>query len=271
MKQLEEHDELLWQVLQDGHKGPLEIVNVDAHSDLAMFNGHLDIGNFISKMVDLGLVNRATWIRDPNSVDLVEGKYKFWIGATGPQTRLRCSLRNPFYFLDGSYATKETMNDPKELSLAVITDLSKPTMESHDWILSVDYDYFGCLNPNGRELAGLVELVGAETISALYAKGSSVQTLSEWQEFRAEVERLAPGIFDRVSRCLLPNSSYTEEQIMQKVVALSSFINKSRDASKCLGVYLINSVSSGFTDPAKFQFIDECVKAWVSRMSSTAR
>jgi len=53
---------------------------------------------------------------------------------------------------------------------------------------------------------------------------------------------------------------------MGKVVELSSFIHKSRDIKNCLGVYLIDSVSSGFTEPSKYETIDRCVKAWVGSL-----
>ena len=50
---------------------------------------------------------------------------------------------------------------------------------------------------------------------------------------------------------------------MGRVVELSSFIHKSRDIRNCLGIYLIDSVGSGFTEPGKYETIDRCVKAWV--------
>jgi len=49
-------------------------------------------------------------------------------------------------------------------------------------------------------------------------------------------------------------------------VDLSSFIHKSRDIKNCLGVYLIDSMSSGFTDPDKYANIDMWVKAWIGSL-----
>lgn len=263
---LKEHDELLWQVLDDGLQGPFEIVNVDAHSDLAMFTGQLDIGNFISKMVDLGLVDRALWIKDKSSMDFMDGSYNFAIGRTGEGLRLGSSLSVPFYFLNDDYAPRNALIASRELALTVATDLSKPVFSDAKWILSIDYDYFGCRNPQAKDLEEMIKMIGAETISTLYTKGSTIRTLVEWQEFRNDIDRMAPGVFTAIGRCLLPSFTYSTEDIMGKVVELSSFIHKSRGINNCLGIYLIDSVGSGFTDSAKHAEIDKCVKAWVDRL-----
>jgi hypothetical protein len=263
---LKEHDELLWKVLDDGLQGPFEIVNVDAHSDLAMFAGQLDIGNFISKMVDLGLVDRALWVKDKGSMDFMDGSYNFAVGRTGYGLRLGSSLSVPFYFLNDDYAPRNALVTSRELALTVVTDLAKPVSSDGKWILSIDYDYFGCLNPQAKDLEQMVKMIGAETISTLYTKGSTIRTLVEWQEFRNDIDRMAPGVFTAIGRCLLPSFTYSTEDIMGKVVELSSFIHKSRDINNCLGIYLIDSVGSGFTDPAKYGEIDKCVKAWIGSL-----
>jgi hypothetical protein len=263
---LKEHDELLWKVIDDGLQGPFEIVNVDAHSDLAMFNGQLDIGNFISKMVDLGLVDRALWVKDKGSMDFMDGSYNFAIGRVGEGLRLGSSLSVPFYFLNDDYAPRNALVSSRELALTVVTDLSKPVFSDAKWILSIDYDYFGCRNPQAKELEEMIKMIGAETISTLYTKGSMIRTFVEWQEFRNDIDRMAPGVFTAIGRCLLPSFTYSTEDIMGKVVELSSFIHKSRDINNCLGIYLIDSVGSGFTDSAKHAEIDRCVKAWVDRL-----
>lgn len=263
---LKEHDELLWKVLDDGLQGPFEIVNVDAHSDLAMFTGQLDIGNFISKMVDLGLVDRVTWIKDRSSMDFTDGVYNFAIGKVGHGLRMGASLANPFYFINEDYVERALLHSPKDMSLTVTTDLSSTAPRGNKWILSVDYDYFSCRNPNAKDLDGMIESIGAQTISTLYAKGSTIRTLVEWREFRAEIDKLAPGVFEAITKCLLPSFTYSNEEIMGKVVELSSFIHKSRDINNCLGIYLIDSVGSGFTDPDKHGEIDRCVKAWIGSL-----
>jgi len=263
---LQEHDQLLWQVLEDKLQGPFEIVNVDAHSDLAMFKGQLDIGNFISKMVDLGLVDRALWVRANGSIDFADGNYSFAIGRTGHGLRLGSSLPAPFCFLNEDYVDRALLHKPKELALSVVTDLSKPVFSDNKWILSVDYDYFGCRNPNSDDLARLINSIGAQTISALYAKGSMIQSWTEWLEFKATIDKMAPGVFAEIVRCLLPSFTLSAEDIMGKVVELSSFIHKSRDIKNCLGVYLIDSMSSGFTEPSKYETIDRCVKAWIGSL-----
>jgi hypothetical protein len=263
---LKEHDELLWKVLDDGLQGPFEIVNVDAHSDLAMFTGQLDIGNFISKMVDLGLVDRALWVKDKGSMDFMDGSYNFAIGRVGDGLRLGSSLSVPFYFLNDDYAPRNALVASRELALTVVTGLTQTAPRGNKWILSIDYDYFGCRNPQAKDLEEMIKMIGAETISTLYTKGSTIRTFVEWQEFRNDIDRMAPGVFTAIGRCLLPSSTYSTEEIMQKVVELSSFIHKSRDINNCLGIYLIDSVGSGFTDPAKYPEIDRCVKTWIGSL-----
>ena len=263
---LREHDELFWKVMDDGLRGPFEIVNVDAHSDLAMFNGQLDIGNFISKMVDLGLVDRALWVRANGSIDFMDGNYSFAIGRTGHGLRLGSSLSLPFCFINEDYVDRALLYRPKELALSVVTDLSKSVPSDAKWILSVDYDYFSCRNPYAKDLEQLMGMIGAQTISTLYAKGSMIQSWTEWLEFKATIDKMAPGVFTEIVRCLLPSFTLSDEEIMQKVVDLSSFIHKSRDINNCLGVYLIDSMSSGFTEPSKYETIDRCVKAWIGSL-----
>ena len=263
---LQEHDSLFWKVLDDGLQGPFEIVNVDAHSDLAMFNGQLDIGNFISKMVDLGLVDRVTWIKDRSSMDFMDGVYNFAIGKVGHGLRLGSSLSVPFYFLNEDYAPRNALVTSRELALTVVTDLSTPVFSDAKWILSVDYDYFSCRNPYAKDLEQLMGMIGAQTISTLYAKGSMIQSWTEWLEFKATIDKMAPGVFTEIVRCLLPSFTLSDEEIMQKVVDLSSFIHKSRDINNCLGIYLIDSMSSGFTEPSKYETIDRCVKAWIGSL-----
>lgn len=263
---LREHDELFWKVMDDGLRGPFEIVNVDAHSDLAMFRGQLDIGNFISKMVDLGLVDRVTWIKDRSSMDFMDGVYNFAIGKVGHGLRLGSSLSLPFCFINEDYVDRALLHGPKELALSAVTDLSRPVFSDAKWILSVDYDYFSCRNPYAKDLEQLMGMIGAQTISTLYAKGSIIQSWTEWLEFKATIDKMAPGVFEAITKCLLPSFTYSNEEIMAKVVELSSFIHKSRDINNCLGVYLIDSMSSGFTEPSKYETIDRCVKAWIGSL-----
>ena len=130
----------------------------------------------------------------------------------------------------------------------------------------MDYDYFGCRNPNAGDLKRLIDSIGAQTISTLYTKGSLIQSWSEWLEFKTTIDKMAPGILAEIVRCLLPSFTLSDEEIMRRVIDLSSFIHKSRDIKNCLGIYLIDSVSSGFTDKNKYGEIDRSVKAWIGSL-----
>ena len=89
---------------------------------------------------------------------------------------------------------------------------------------------------------------------------------TEWLEFKTTIDKMAPGILAEIVRCLLPSFTLSDEEIMQKVVDLSSFIYNSRDIKNCLGIYLIDSMSSGFTDKNKYGEIDRSVKAWIGSL-----
>jgi hypothetical protein len=264
--QLQEHDEMFWRLLDVEHTEPLEVVTVDAHSDMAMFNGYLDIGNFFSKLVDMRVVNKVTWIGDINSLDFPNGEYNFHIGRKGQDSPLACSLAMPFYFLEDDYRPVDELIDPKEVTMSVITDLSAKAKSKGRWILSIDYDYFSCINPNIGDLTELARTIGAETIGTLYAKGSSIRNLDEWKSFNATVDSIAPGVFRKVTKCILPGFTRSTEEIEVRMEELGRFLQDNYDFNKCAGVYLIDSVGSGFTEPSKYKAIDKCVKAWIDRL-----
>lgn len=257
--QLQEHDALFWEVLDADIKGPTTLVNIDAHSDMSMFDGRLDIGNFISKMVDLGIVDRVVWVKDPGSLDFLDGTYRFKIGRTWHGQGLASSLETPFYFLQGSYCPEGQLVNPREVELVAT---QKTTAPKTPWILSIDYDYFTCQNPRLRELMVVLERLGKDVATALYAKGNMIQSAKEWQEFNAELDKMVPGLLPYMAKCMLPNFTLTEDQIRERVLGLAGSIV---DFEGCMGVYLIDSITTGFTDPSKYNLIDDLVKTWLDK------
>lgn len=259
MKKLKEHDELFWHFLDGGHSSPCELVNIDAHSDMSMYNGHLDIGNFISQMAYMQMVDKVTWIREVNSLDFVDGEYNFEIGRRGDSLALGSTLQAPFCFFNEDYSLLGNLQEPKEFFMSVITDVTAKTrpVRPKPWALSIDCDYFSCLNPHVKDLEEIVRMIGHETVATLYAMGNSRQTIEEWNQFRSSVEKMAPGMFNSVARCILPGFACTEDQIEEKVINLKEFIEKTYDPSQCVGAYLVESLSSGFMDPTRYEFVVE--------------
>lgn len=255
---LQEHDELFWQVLDAGLKGPLTLVNIDAHSDMSMFDGQLGIGNFISKMVDLGIVDRVVWVRDPRSIDFDDGSYTFHVGKNGKA--LVSSLEEPYFFFQGSYAK---VVDGRLCRLDVTSDPDNLPDFGERWILSVDYDYFSCNNPCRADLANMLAILGSDTLGALYAKGRSIKNHCEWKDFAGKLESLAPGILTSVVRCMFPHYEATEAEITNKVLALAKAVR----IKGCQAVYTISSLSTGFTDPLRHDFIADRVGTWLDLLT----
>lgn len=236
----------------------MTLVNIDAHSDMSMFDGELGIGNFISKMIDLGIVDRVVWIKDRRSMDFDDGLYTFKVGRKGKA--LVCSLAEPYYFFQGSYDKDVT---GRQVTLDVVTDVTKLPDFGEKWVLSVDYDYFSCANPCQEDLIQMTAALGAPTISTLYTKGRMIKDWQEWQEFAGKLESMAPGIMTSVVRCMFPHYQESEDQITNRVLALAKAIKP----KGCQAIYSISSLSTGFTDSQRHAFIDDRVSKWLGLLS----
>lgn len=255
---LQEHDELFWRVLDAGIKGPVTLVNIDAHSDMSMFDGQLGIGNFISKMVDLGIVNRVVWVKNEQSIDFDDGSYTFKIAKNGKA--LVCDLEEPFFFFQGSYAKAV---EGRACTLDVVTDISKLPSFGDRWILSVDYDYFACNNPCRQDLAMMVGILGEDTLKTLYTRGRMIKSHKDWLEFSGTVEGMAPGMLTSVVRCMFPHYSPSEVDITGRVLELAKAIRP----EGCEAIYSVSSLSTGFTDSQRHDFIADRVSQWLSLLS----
>lgn len=241
----------------------MTLVNIDAHSDMAMFDGGLGIGNFISKLVDLRIVDEVVWVKNPMSMDFERGVYKFAVGRRDNTQHLAVSLPTPFFFLQNSYLPADDLIEPKVITMVVEDRLEDFTPQSNKkWILSVDYDYFGARNPHFEVLAKLVGSIGPETFKTLYTRGRSITTAREWESFRKPLEEMAPGLLANMATSILPH--YTED-VGSKVVEVARFIEGNFKWKDCVGVYTVSSLSSGFTDPEKHDEIATKVAEWLTR------
>ena len=272
-RHLREHDELFWQILDLRPQPPCVLVNVDAHSDLSMFDGQLGIGNFISKMVDLGFVDEVVWVRDPRSIDFEDGTYDFKIGRKNNSSlEMACSLQAPFYFFQDAYLLEDQLLGPRDFLLTVVSSPEKlPVLPGKPWVLSVDFDYFACSNPGVEELAAGVRQHGATVLESLYNKGRSIRTKQEWDVFVGLAEKTTPGVTTLAARCLYPDYNAGEDEIRQKILALNRVLAERADLKKCLGVYSVSSMTSGFVKIGKHDFIAKCVTPWLEMLVEKTR
>lgn len=264
-RNLEEHDELYWWALEDRIKSPSVMVNFDAHSDLAMFDGNLGIGNFISRMVYDGMMDELVWVKGEKSLDFKNGVYNFNIGKKNESsTSLVCDFKSPFYFLSESYVKTDRLVEPRPFVVTVIDlDCQFPKLGDKNWFLSVDHDFFSCRNPKivGKRK---VSQKKKEKFDEILATGLGVREKEEWDAFLREAEERFPGIKGFAEKNLLPEYTSCKESIKSKILKANSLLLGKLSYSKCLGLYGVNSLSSGFVDADKHICIDECVRQWLS-------
>ena len=263
VRELGEHDELFRWLLEGE---PVVLVNLDAHSDMAMFDGSLGIGNFISKLMRMKKVTEVFWVRDPRSIDFEDGVHEFAIGQMRSNSlALAASLPRPFYFVQGSYLEKGQMLSPTTAQMTVVSDPNRlPGLKGRPWVLSVDFDYFSCRNPNAGALAGFVRALGPDFIGDFYRRGKAIRTKNEWGSFAQTAEAHYPGITQAVAGGLFPEYAATRKEIQAKILAANRWLTGSADFSLCRGLYSVDSLESGFTGREEQNMIRNHVKPWFS-------
>jgi len=268
-RHLKEHDELFWWVLDSGVRAPCTLVNFDAHSDLSMFDGGLGIGNFVSKLLDLGLISEVLWVRDPRSIDLEDGVYPFWMGRKDRQTlELACDLELPFFMFQDAYLPTERLLDPRQILVTVVSSPEKMApRHKQNWILSVDYDYFACNNPGVEELGVQIRRHGTEMLETLFNKGRAIRSKAEWDLFVEASEQAIPGITSVITRCFFPDYNAGREEIQAKVLAANSGILENFNLSLCRGIYSVSSLTSGFVKTRTHDLIAKHVIPWLELLA----
>lgn len=263
-KHLQEHDELFWHMLEIQPRRPCTLLNVDAHSDMSMFDGQLGIGNFISKMAEMGWVNEVIWLRDPRSIDFQDGIYSFCFGRKNHASlEMACGMEEPFYFFQNAYVPVDRLVGPKNLLLTVASAPEKiPVSFDKTWVLSVDFDYFACANPGAEYLEGGVARYGADLLRRLYQEGRKIKNKQQWDHFMERANAAAPGIAETAVKSFYPDYSDTDQEIKEKILRLNRVISERFDLAKCIGVFGISSLSSGFAKAGKHDFISKCADQW---------
>jgi len=270
VRELKEHDELFWWLLEGE---PVALINLDAHSDMAMFDGSLGIGNFISKLIQMGKVTEVFWVRDPRSIDFEDGVHEFDMGQMYSNSlALAASLPRPFYFVQQAYLTPDQMLSPRPVRMTVVSTPDRlPDLKDTPWVLSVDFDYFSCRNPNAGALAGFVRILGPDFIGDFYRRGKAIRTKNEWDAFAQTAETNHPGITQAVAGGLFPEYTATRNEIQAKILAANRWLTGSADFGLCRGLYSVESLGSGFTGREEHKLILEYVKLWFSFLKGAVK
>jgi hypothetical protein len=268
-RHLKEHDELFWWVADSGSRAPCTLVNFDAHSDLAMFDGSLGIGNFVSKLLDADLISEVLWVRDPRSIDFEDGIFPFLMGRKSRQTLdLACSLELPFFMLQNACLPAERLLDPKQFLITVVSSPEKiAPHHGQNWILSVDYDYFACNNPGIEELELQIQRHGYGVLEELLRKGRAIRGKEEWDGFVETSERAIPGITSAIPRCFFPDYDCNPRETQARILAANSSILANFDLQLCRGIYSVSSLSSGFVKAHAHDRIARHVTPWLELLA----
>jgi hypothetical protein len=124
------------------------------------------ISEWILPLVISAHLSHVYWVRSAWSHQFDDGQYDFFVGAWLPDTEnhkvtsyldlpdhaeLKVSLRHPYYIEDTSVAPEQELELKQKLCFIVTENLRDEYLQSYEledpWCLSIDLDYFSCLNP----------------------------------------------------------------------------------------------------------------------------
>jgi hypothetical protein len=264
--QLEEHDEIFPYILKLKNKNDYIFINIDSHADMSIRQDECDIniGNFISELIYRNCFNEALWIKNEESFEFMEGNYKFFLGENKDKI-LKSTLKHPIYFCENSYEDFKSLKNPKKINFYVrsLTDDINVNTNNKKWILSIDYDFFSCNNPYSNNLKEILNLIGKDNFKIFKKqglKGFKITSKKEFEKFTNELSEIYPNIFNIISGYIYPEFSLSNDEIKKSIIKINDFLFKNFDLNNCLGIFLINSLSSGYTNKNHYMIIDDLVK-----------
>lgn len=262
---LEEHDEIFPYILKLKNKLNYTFINIDAHSDLSMRRdkNNINIGNFISDLMFRKCFDEMIWIKNNKiqNCEFSDGNYNFFIGEAH-NNHLKTTLPNIFFFSENSHEKIENLKNLKEINLYVRTLLENFQIKTKNnkWILSIDYDFFSCKNPYSKYLNSLLENINKDFLKNLVNKALKVQTKKEFEILKNEAICLNKEFVDNHQIYLLPEFDFEPEEIKNLIMNINNFIFKNFNLDNCLGIFLIKSITSGYTNKYKYDIIDKLIK-----------
>lgn len=264
---LEEHDEIVFHLSKLKDKNNYVFINVDSHSDMSIREDKfdIDIGNFISDLIYRSCFNEAIWIRNKGSFEFLDGNYKFFIGENHNKI-LKSSLRHMIYINQNSYLEFKNLQNPKEVNFYVrsLAEDIEINFKHKKWILSIDYDFFSCNNPYSSNLKEIITLIGEDNYKKLIIETlkslKNTFTKQDLEKFKKNLSKIYPDIFDKIMGYINPEFRLTAEEIKNYIIQINRFIIKNFKLENCLGVFLIDSLSSGYTNKEDYSTIDLLIK-----------
>jgi hypothetical protein len=260
-----EHDQMLPLIggISDRHGSDFRFVNVDSHSDMDMFNGELNIGNFITRAIGLGFTRDCLWLKNDHNTDFDDGKYLFQLwnseGKFPFEHIYECNLEHVCYFLSGTYNRIIGAN-PTNVHFEVVSESKLPGLElaKKPWVLSIDCDYFSSANPFKAQLEEIIQRVGVDKSKNVNEYFDQIETFDDWIEFLQWLawEELVKDFREAINY-VQPEYVASDDEIEQKASLLFENIEHKLGTSYCLGVFICESSHSGFLAPGKLPVISK--------------
>lgn len=269
-KILEEHHHVLPLWLQKfKESGPLTVLHIDSHSDLAFKEEgeQIDIGNFITEAFKLGIVKKMIWLKPAQSIEIPECKEKFLCGYVEDTNVLGCTS-SLLYFCKEAY-DENLLLDTFNVDLHVTENPESIDLSNEEnVVIDVDLDYFCCNNPNK---SAFIREHGLSIYNELNEKLIKIKSKDDLLEFEKDlIKRGDQNLIDSFlireigyPAFLFPTFSSDEkdwDEAMRKILKIKLNLESVKLCT------LVKSVSSGYTPADKWIGIASVVKFYFSNI-----
>ena len=261
IKIIEEHNEIVDHIKSASQKSKNKFIfiNVDSHSDLGTcaVGDKPCIGTFITYSVYNDFLKKYLWIKNnSNTSEFQDGSYEcdFWAEENG---ELICDLEDKLFFL-GEYSNDKAFKKTKHLSFKVVSEknLNNFAATNEEWLLSIDCDYFGCANPFKDVFEKNKKEIGDREFNKIFKKYNKIKNEKDMLTFVGYLFRSNQfEISSKLTSSCFDDLYFSEAEILKKINLIIDFLKTNFNKSKCLGIVLCKSESSGYTIKESLPFI----------------